>query len=147
MEEVEISRGYLDDLQTTLKLVRQGKVSRSRVTAAILNFTNSILGAGLMGIPYAFRQAGLIPGSLIVVLVAIVSGTYLPRFMLTKMRIDWSVGLMIKCGKRANARSYERLMGKAFGPVGSALCSLFQAIFALGCTNTAETLRCVIGSK
>jgi sodium-coupled neutral amino acid transporter 11 len=100
-------------------MLRRGRVSLAAALSATLNFTNSILGAGLMGIPYALRQAGMLPGIVLLVAVGLVS--------------DWSVGLMVKSGKRVGARSYQELMGRTFGPAGSHLCALFQVTFAIGC--------------
>lgn len=106
------------------------------VIEASLNFTNSILGAGLMGIPYAFKQAGLIPGCLILILVAIVSGhLHFPGIinLVLIMLLDWSVGLMIKCGRRVRAGSYQELMWRVFGRPGGIFCAFMQIIFSLGC--------------
>lgn len=72
-----------------------------------------------MGIPFALSKAGLIPGVLLLIVVAIIS--------------DWSVYIMIKSGRLVNATSYQDMMRKAFGPVGAALSALFQVMFALGC--------------
>jgi Transmembrane amino acid transporter protein len=38
------------------------------------NLVNSIVGAGIIGIPYAFRQSGLIVGMLLLLLVACLTG-------------------------------------------------------------------------
>ena len=105
-------------------MLKRGRVSLVSAVEATLNFTNSILGAGLMGIPYAFRQAGMVPGCVLLVTVGLIS--------------DWSVGLMVKAGKRVGARSYQELMGRTFGAPGSYLCALFQVTFAIGCTKLVK---------
>lgn len=118
-----LKRGYGDRYRKAWGMLRRGRASLPAALSATLNFTNSILGAGLMGIPYAFRQAGMIPGIVLLVAVGLVS--------------DWSVGLMVKSGKRVGARSYQELMGRTFGPAGSYLCALFQVTFAIGCITSA----------
>lgn len=85
---------------------------------AILNFTNSILGAGLVGLPYAMMQSGLLLGIGLLVAITLI--------------VDWSILLLIKCGRLACATSYQDLMGKAFGRPGLFLCATFQVVFALG---------------
>lgn len=115
-----LGRNYAHRYRKAFEKLKDGRVSLGAAIEATLNFTNSILGAGLMGIPYAFRQAGMIPGCLLLVSVGLIS--------------DWSVGLMVTSGKRVGARSYQELMRKTFGQPGSLLCALFQVTFAIGCT-------------
>lgn len=115
---------------------RRQKVKGSAMLWAALNCTNSILGAGLMGIPYAVAQAGLIPGCAILVLVAVLS--------------DWSVNMLIRSGRMVGAGSYQEMMHRAFGPVGAGLSAAFQVVFAFGCMCAylviiADNLTRVIG--
>lgn len=60
--------------QLALEYIQESRVSISAFSAAIVNFTNSIVGAGLMGIPYALSRAGLVPGILLLIIVAVISG-------------------------------------------------------------------------
>ncbi len=60
---------------TALKYLKAERVSWIAFMSAVINFTNSILGAGLMGIPYAVSRAGLIPGIALLILIAAISGT------------------------------------------------------------------------
>lgn len=85
---------------------------------ATLNFTNSILGAGLMGLPYAMMRSGLILGLVLLAVVTVV--------------VDWSILLLIRTGRLACASSYQDLMGRAYGFPGSVICGLFQVVFSLG---------------
>lgn len=59
----------------TAECLRAERVCWVKFGSAVVNFTNSILGAGLMGIPYAMSRAGLLPGILILILIAFISGT------------------------------------------------------------------------
>lgn len=74
----------------------------------VLNLTSSILGAGLMSPPYAVVEAGLAAGLVALVAVAAV--------------VDWSVLLLIRCGRRAGARSYPELMRPCRSSLPSAAC-------------------------
>lgn len=85
---------------------------------AILNFTNSIVGAGLMTLPYAMMRSGLLLGLVLLVLITLV--------------VNWSVMLLIRCGRLACSNSYTDLMRISFGEAGAVLCSMFQVIFSLG---------------
>lgn len=59
----------------TVESLRAERVCWVKFGSAVVNFTNSILGAGLMGIPYAMSRAGLVPGVIILVLIAFISGS------------------------------------------------------------------------
>lgn len=63
--------------RVTMRYLKGERVSFNSFASAIINFTNSILGAGLMGIPYAMSKAGLIPGCFLLILIALISGTIL----------------------------------------------------------------------
>ncbi|TPX54398.1 hypothetical protein PhCBS80983_g05939 [Powellomyces hirtus] len=69
--------------------------AESTVWDATFNFTNSIVGAGIIGLPYSFYQAGFISG------VALL-------FALTYV-VDWTVNLLIKDAKMAGTNSYQDL--------------------------------------
>ena len=49
--------------------------TRSGLGGAISNLVNSIVGAGIIGIPYALQQSGLVTGLLLLVLVSYLTGT------------------------------------------------------------------------
>ena len=61
--------------RVAMKYLRCDRVSFNSFASAIVNSTNSILGAGLMGIPYAMSKAGLVPGCILLILIALISGT------------------------------------------------------------------------
>lgn len=85
---------------------------------AVLNFTNSIVGAGLMSLPYAMMKSGLILGLILLILVTLV--------------VNWSIMLLIRCGRLSCSSTYTDLMRKSFGEIGAILCAVFQVIFSLG---------------
>ncbi|KNE66228.1 TIGR01456 family HAD hydrolase [Allomyces macrogynus ATCC 38327] len=91
---------------------------KSSVMGAALNFTNSIIGAGIIGLPYAFRQAGFFLG------VALLIG-------LTVL-VDWTVVLLVKAGKVSGKSSYQSLVDSVVGKRGSFLVAMFQFVFAFG---------------
>ena len=47
----------------------------SGVFGASSNLINSIVGAGIIGLPYAFRQSGLVAGLVLLLIVAYLTGT------------------------------------------------------------------------
>ena len=94
---------------------REGGKKRSSILGASFNFTNSIIGAGIIGIPAAIRLAGFIPGVVLLVLVAVIT--------------DYTVLLLIKNGIISNKFSYQEMITEAFGRVGFWILTITQLLF------------------
>ncbi|KAF8441509.1 transmembrane amino acid transporter protein-domain-containing protein [Boletus edulis BED1] len=85
---------------------------------SVANMANSILGAGIIGLPYAISQAGFFLG---IVLLVILCGV-----------TDWTIRLVVINAKLSGRNSYIEIMNNCFGPSGRAAISLFQFAFAFG---------------
>jgi len=94
----------------------------SAVSDAIKNLVNSIVGAGIVGLPYVFAAAGFVTGLIL---------TAMAWFL-----VEYSLRLLVRTGMRYGARNYEDLMGLAFGPVGVTLVSLALFVFEFGAMCT-----------
>ncbi|KAL2920241.1 hypothetical protein HK105_200309 [Polyrhizophydium stewartii] len=90
----------------------------STVWDAAFNFTNSIVGAGIIGLPYAFLQSGFVSG-----LVLLVGLAWL---------VDWTVLLLVHDAKLAGQSTYQGLIAHCFGKRGLIAVSVFQFVFAYG---------------
>ncbi|KAJ9573587.1 hypothetical protein L9F63_009041, partial [Diploptera punctata] len=88
---------------------------QSSLPLASFNYINSIIGSGVIGIPYALHQAGFGIGLILLVLVAVAT--------------DYSLVLMIRSGHLSGAFSYQGLMEAAFGKPGYILLSFLQFIY------------------
>ena len=91
---------------------------RSSIMSAVSNFVNSIVGAGIIGLPFALSQSGFWMGIIMMVALALL--------------VDWTVRLLIRSGKLASRSSYQDLVEFCFGSRGLAYVSVFQFIFAFG---------------
>ncbi|KAI0081219.1 amino acid transporter [Panus rudis PR-1116 ss-1] len=85
---------------------------------SIANMANSILGAGIIGLPYAVRQAGFFTGLFLLVILCGVT--------------DWTIRLIVLNAKLSGRSSYIEIMNHCFGPSGRAAVSFFQFAFAFG---------------
>ncbi|KAA0153454.1 hypothetical protein FNF29_03271 [Cafeteria roenbergensis] len=85
---------------------------------ASANLTNGIVGAGIMGLPFALKEAGFLPGLVLLVLVALLT--------------DYSLRLLARLAKAHAAESYQDLVSRAFGTPGFVLVELAQFAFAYG---------------
>ncbi|EPS35724.1 hypothetical protein H072_10877 [Dactylellina haptotyla CBS 200.50] len=78
--------------------------SRSGMKMAFMNMANSIIGAGIIGQPYAFKQAGLATGVILLVVLTIL--------------VDWTINLIVINSKLSGANSFQSTIAQwafAFG--------------------------------
>ncbi|KAJ7096308.1 amino acid transporter [Mycena epipterygia] len=85
---------------------------------SIANMANSILGAGIIGLPYAVSQAGFFTGLFLLVVLCVVT--------------DWTIRLIVINAKMSGTHSYIDIMNHCFGSSGRAAVSFFQFAFAFG---------------
>eukprot|EP00939_MAST-03C_sp_MAST-3C-sp1_P001359 g1359.t1 len=92
-----------------------GKSGRLSVT---MNFVNSVVGSGIIGLPYVFRIAGFYMG-----FILLAAGCLLT---------DYSVRLLVRTGMIHGQRNYEDLCHYALGTPGTVLVSVAMLIFDFG---------------
>lgn len=90
----------------------------SSMRMAFMNMANSILGAGIIGQPFAFRNSGLIGGLVVMVLL-----TFL---------IDWTLRLIVVNAQMAQTKSYQDTANYCFGRWGRILLLVSISSFAYG---------------
>lgn len=86
--------------------------------STLLNLSNTIVGAGSLALPYAFRCAGWLTGSFILVLVGAMSAL---SFM-----------MLVLCSERFGINSYPKLAERAFGPKGTRIAQFFLLLYTFG---------------
>ncbi|MEQ2283254.1 hypothetical protein AMECASPLE_009317 [Ameca splendens] len=89
--------------------------SRGSMISASFNFINSIIGSGIIGLPYALNQAGLPLGLLLLILVGFIT--------------DYSIVLLIKGGNLSGSNSYQSLVQSTFGSPGFLILSALQFLY------------------
>ena len=77
---------------------------KSGMRSAFMNMANSIIGAGIIGQPYAFKQAGLATGVILLVLLTIT--------------VDWTINLIVVNSKLSGSNSFQSTMEYCFGRPG-----------------------------
>jgi solute carrier family 38 (sodium-coupled neutral amino acid transporter), member 11 len=90
----------------------------SGMRSAFMNMANSIIGAGIIGQPYAFKQAGMTMGIILLVGLTIT--------------VDWTIRLIIINSKLSGADSFQATMQHCFGRSGLVAISVAQWAFAFG---------------
>ncbi|CAI5762363.1 Aa_trans domain-containing protein [Podarcis lilfordi] len=103
------------DETTTLVCKPRNKGGTSNLSSAAFNVINSIIGSGMIGLPYSLKQAGFPLGILLLLAVAYIT--------------DYSIILLIKGGNLSGTNSYQALVNKAFGFVGYLILSALQFLY------------------
>ncbi len=95
---------------------------RSSVCSAIFNLTNTIIGAGVLSLPFAFKHTGVVLGPLILFLVYIL--------------VLYSCRLLISCSKLTGGKTYMEIAHRAYGPRGVLATQLSIIVSTFGaCTG------------
>ncbi|XP_034549481.1 putative sodium-coupled neutral amino acid transporter 11 [Notolabrus celidotus] len=88
---------------------------RHTMMSASFNFINSIIGSGIIGLPYALNQAGLPFGLMLLVFVGFIT--------------DYTIILLIKGGNLTGTNSYQALVQSTFGFPGFLILSALQFLY------------------
>ncbi|XP_040827979.1 putative sodium-coupled neutral amino acid transporter 11 isoform X1 [Ochotona curzoniae] len=103
----------LGDRETLVS--NQENKGKTYQSAAVFNVVNSIIGSGIIGLPYSMKQAGFPLGILLLFWVSYVT--------------DFSLILLIKGGTLSGTDTYQSLVNKTFGLPGYLLLSILQFLY------------------
>lgn len=109
---------------------------KSGTRSAFMNMANSIIGAGIIGQPLAFKHAGLTTGIILLIVLTIT--------------VDWTIRLIVTNSKLSGADSFQSTMEHCFGKSGLVAISIAQWAFAFGgmtafCIIIGDTIPKVLG--
>ncbi|KAK7276449.1 hypothetical protein RIF29_17588 [Crotalaria pallida] len=88
------------------------------ISGAVFNISTTMVGAGIMSIPATMKVLGIIPGFLVIVLVALIT--------------DITVEFMLRCTSSGKSITYAGMVGESFGPLGSLAVKICVIITNLG---------------
>ncbi|KAJ1980995.1 hypothetical protein H4R34_002246 [Dimargaris verticillata] len=88
------------------------------VLGSFFNMTNAIVGAGMIGLPFAFSEAGFFTGILLLLSLGYIT--------------DWTLRLLAYSTKLSGRNTYQELVCFCFGRLGFHLISFSQFVFAFG---------------
>ncbi|XP_015490995.1 putative sodium-coupled neutral amino acid transporter 11 isoform X4 [Parus major] len=103
------------DDQIALLSKPRNKGGSSDLASAGFNIINSIIGSGVIGLPYSMKEAGFPLGVLLLFLVAYIT--------------DYSIILLIKGGNLSNTKTYQELVRETYGLVGYLILSTLQFLY------------------
>lgn len=91
---------------------------KSTLVGCTANLITAIVGAGIVGIPYAMKETGLVAGTLLILL----SGALGCK----------SLRLLVETAKHVDAPSYEILCEATFGSAGWTICNVNMFMMSWG---------------
>ena len=103
-------------------------VRTGSITSAVFNLITSMVGGGVLSLPYAFSRSGLLVGAVIVVVMGCISG--------------FTVSCLVSCSRRSGRTTFEDVIESAMGRKGRAF-AIFCIILVplLGTIGYAVLLR------
>uniref|UniRef100_A0A452EK52 Putative sodium-coupled neutral amino acid transporter 11 n=1 Tax=Capra hircus TaxID=9925 RepID=A0A452EK52_CAPHI len=107
-------QSHQDDRETLVS-EHKHKGKTCRQSAAVFNVVNSIIGSGIIGLPYSMKQAGFPLGILLLFWVSYVT--------------DFSLILLIKGAALSGTDTYQSLVNRTFGFPGYLLLSVLQFLY------------------
>ncbi|KAI1460871.1 hypothetical protein F4805DRAFT_465342 [Annulohypoxylon moriforme] len=108
----------LEDDDVSSWAERERTRPKSGMRSAFMNMANSIIGAGIIGQPYAFKDAGLLAGIVLLITLTVV--------------VDWTIRLIVINSKLSGASSFQGTVQHCFGKTGLVAISVAQWAFAFG---------------
>ncbi|CAK7202910.1 hypothetical protein SEUCBS139899_005637 [Sporothrix eucalyptigena] len=122
IEAPSVTLARSGDIDTGVDVEEWAERERSRpksgLSSAFMNMANSIIGAGIIGQPYAMKQAGLVAGIVLLVVLTVA--------------VDWTIRLIVVNSKLSGASSFQGTVEHCFGRTGLIAISLAQWVFAFG---------------
>lgn len=91
---------------------------KSNIYMAFMNMANSILGAGIIGQPFAIKNCGLLGGVFAIILLSFL--------------VDWTIRLIVVNLKLTGKTTYQDTVEFALGRWGKILILLANGLFAFG---------------
>lgn len=95
---------------------------KSTIEGCTANIINAIVGAGIVGLPYAIQQTGFVAGIVLIVLCGLIT--------------EKSLRLLVETAKHVHVPTYETVCEAAFGPIGFTFVAMNMFIMAYGAMLT-----------
>ena len=102
----------------TMQFEEEQHHKKTGISGCVFNYTNSIIGAGIIGLPYALSLSGYWFGIILLIFVAFL--------------IDYGVRNLVECGVKYNKKDYELIVEYLYGKTGYYIVTIFMFLFAYG---------------
>lgn len=99
-------------------LENQNSSQGASISGAVFNITTTMIGAGIMSIPAAIKVLGIVPGFLLILVVA----------FFTEITVEF----LLRYTKSGKSTTYAGIVGESFGAIGSVAVQICVIITLFG---------------
>lgn len=103
MQEVDTDDVGVEMTTRMINEKESEQTGTASMASTIFNFVNTVVGSGIIGLPYGLNQAGLFLGVFELILFAILT--------------DYSISLLVQAGMKSGHAGYQALCRHTFGTV------------------------------
>lgn len=111
------SVGSTQDVRQLIIEEPVAEAPKSSLSHTSFNYINSIIGSGIVGIPFALKQVGFGMGIILLLVIALAT--------------DYSLCILIKAANNIGVTTYQDLVHSAFGKPGYYFLSIIQFVYPL----------------
>ncbi|XP_014791284.1 putative sodium-coupled neutral amino acid transporter 11 [Octopus bimaculoides] len=115
MSDASSISGMSESSQLVAEPAKDDGKLRNNIPMTSFNLINSIIGSGVIGVPYALKRAGIGLGIIIILVAALAS--------------DYAILLLIDGGKLSGGSTYQDVVQASFGRPGFYILTLLQFLF------------------
>ena len=120
MKQTETDASGLTPLLADVNsLEAQCSRGRASVSGAVFNICTTMVGAGIMSIPATVKVLGIIPGFVVIFMIAFL--------------VEVTVEFLLRYTQSGKATTYAGLVAESFGSLGSIAVQICVMITNLGC--------------
>lgn len=117
-EAEAVAHPLLQDLKS-LEGQNSSSEKGASFSGAVFNISTTMIGAGIMSIPATIKVLGIVPGFILILLVALV--------------VEVTVEFLLRYTNSGESSTYAGMVGESFGPWGSIVVQICVIITNLGC--------------
>ncbi|KAL6291160.1 hypothetical protein ACE6H2_008670 [Prunus campanulata] len=118
-EAEAVAHPLLQDLKSLEGQNSSSPEKGASFSGAVFNISTTMIGAGIMSIPATIKVLGIVPGFILILLVALV--------------VEVTVEFLLRYTNSGESSTYSGMVGESFGPWGSIAVQICVIITNLGC--------------
>ncbi|KAF2296331.1 hypothetical protein GH714_037432 [Hevea brasiliensis] len=119
MKQAKNDTGLIVPLLPEVESSENQIVNGASISGAVINISTTMIGAGIMSVPATIKVLGIIPGFILLLIVAFF--------------VEVTVEFMLRYTQSGQSSTYAGLMGESFGTIGSIGVQICVIITNLGC--------------
>lgn len=119
MKQRQRDARVLTPLLQDIKSLEDQNSKGASISGAVFNISTTMVGAGIMSIPATIKVLGILPGFILILIVA----------FLTEVTVEF----LLRYTQSGESTTYAGLVAESFGPLGSLAVQICVMVTNLGC--------------